>query len=192
MHLLRVTSALILPCCSMIFDVAFAEPEITIQTRHFPVTGYDSATIRQSISTNGPRAKDGTTYHAHTVKDIKWGYRWIESDSRCRISRIDISIRVEYLLPQLQNVDKLDEGLKSRWDAYYQKLFEHEQQHKDFGIMAARELERELESIEQLPCFGMENHLDRVAESVLDKYDRLEKEFDRYTNHGVNQGVMLP
>jgi predicted secreted Zn-dependent protease len=30
-----------------------------------------------------------------------------------------------------------------------------------------------------------------TAQQILDKYDQLEKEFDRVTNHGLNQGIKL-
>ena len=169
-----------------------AEPEITIQTRHFPVIGYDSASIRQSIEKNGPVGQDGTRYHAHTIKDIKWNYRWIESKSLCRLTQLNVSIKIEYLLPRLEDPERLDDTLRDRWDTYYQKLLEHEKQHKDYGVMAARELEQNLLSLKQMSCSRLENELAREADRVLDKYDRLEKEYDRKTNHGVNQGVVLP
>lgn len=176
----------------LITHPAIAEPEIIIQTRHFPVIGHDSASIRRSIEKNGPVGKNGTRYHAHTVKDIQWDYRWIESNSSCRLTQLNVSITVEYLLPRLQNPESLDETIRSRWDHYYQKLLAHEQQHKDFGVMAARELEQSLESIPQMSCFRLENQLRDEADRILDKYDALEREYDRKTNHGVNQGVVLP
>lgn len=173
-------------------NTGFAEPEIIIQTRHFPVSGHDSASIRQSIEKNGPVGKNGTRYHAHTVKDINWNYRWIESNSTCRLTQLNVSIKIEYLLPQLQNPENLDETLRHRWDNYYQKLFQHEQQHKEYGVKAARELEQTLESIQQMSCFRLEKRLNEDADRILDKYDVLEREYDRKTNHGVKQGVVLP
>lgn len=184
--------SLIFLTVNIFLNPVFAEPEIIIHTRHFPVFGNDSASIRNSIEKNGPVGKNGTRYHAHTVKDIKWDYRWIESNSMCRLTQLNVAINIEYLLPRLQNPASLDESLSNRWDSYYEKLFAHEEQHKDFAVMAARELEQSLESIPQMSCFQLENQLNDEADKILDKYDKLEREYDRKTNHGVNQGVILP
>jgi predicted secreted Zn-dependent protease len=71
-------------------------------------------------------------------------------------------------------------------------LFKHEQQHKDYGVQAANELEQALLAInERQACSTLQNNMADTAQQILDKYDQLEKEFDRVTNHGLNQGIKL-
>lgn len=188
----RNYSTLLLLALCVSSQSSIAKPEITINTRYFSVAGHDSASIRQSIQRSGPTGTNGTTYHAHTRKDIQWDYRWIESSSFCRINRINVSIEVEYLLPQLQNPEALDSLLLDRWNDYSQALFKHEQRHKDFGIQAAHELENELLSIQQMPCPQLHHMVSKKADTILKKYDDLDLEYDRKTRHGINEGIVLP
>ncbi len=167
-----------------------AEPRIEIQTRYYPVSGQDPASIYRSLQANGPTGSKGS-YHAHTQWDIRWGYRWIEADDQCRLTRIDVSIDINFLLPQLQGIDTLPEPVRASWDRYYQALLRHEEHHKDYGIKAAHELEHRLLAVEPQSCFGLENRLKTLARGVIDKYDAMEQEYDRETDHGVKEGVVL-
>lgn len=168
-----------------------AEPVVKIESRYYPVQGMDIASIYQSLQKEGPNGERGKTYHAHTEWDIKWSYRWIESSSICRLTQIDVSIDIGYLLPQLSTIDQLDAATRQSWDHFYQALLKHEQHHKDFGIKAAHELEQTLLDEQPQPCFGMQNKLSDLAQKVVDKYDAMEKAFDLRTNHGINDGVVL-
>lgn len=174
------------------WQAAFALPDIKTHTRYFPVSGHDSASIRRSIQSSGPGGEDGSIYHAQTLKDIQWNYRWTESNSLCRVTQINVSIEVEYLLPRLRTREKLSASLRQRWDNYFQALFDHEKQHREYGILAVHELEKELLSIKRSPCTQLHSELSKKAEQVLNKYDRLDKEYDLKTQHGINQGIQLP
>ena len=175
------------------FQMANASSAISIQTSFYAVSGNDSSSIHRSIQLNGPVGKNGKRYHAVTKWNTQWSYRWIETGSLCRLTRVDVDLDVEYLLPELTSINSKPERLKKNWEKYFQALFKHEQQHKNYGVQAANELEKELLSIkDQQTCTMLEALLASTARKVLDKYDRIEKEFDRVTNHGLNQGIKLP
>ena len=174
-------------------EVVRAIPEVSINTQYYPVTGFNSTQIRQSIQQSGPIGKDGRRYHANTNWKLSWSYRWIESTSVCRITQVDVSIDINYLLPKHQHTDNLPQELKTDWENFFQALFRHEQQHKTYGVEAARELELKLLQIDQqLSCSRLDDLVSTTAQEVLDKYDRLERDYDRITGHGLNQGVVLP
>lgn len=179
---------------SLLFEcsIAVARPSINIQTKYYPVFGSDSASIRRSIQQNGPVGKFGKRYHAQTQWDIKWDYRWIQSHATCRLTQVNVGIDIEYLLPELQSLDSLQNPLSDDWDNYFQALFKHEQQHKNYGVHAARELEQKLLTVPPQSCSALETKLADTAKEVLDKYDQLEKNFDRETDHGTKQGIILP
>jgi predicted secreted Zn-dependent protease len=181
-------------CLSLIVytQAVTAAPKIKINTDYYDISGHDSASIRDSIKQNGPVGENGKKYHAYTRWKVDWGYRWIESNSSCRLTGLDVSIDITYLLPQLENKTELSESMQQNWDQYYDALFKHEQQHKDFGIQAAHELEKTLLGIQPQNCVSLEHQLTDAAENVLDKYHRMEREFDINTNHGAKQGITLP
>ena len=60
-------------------------------------------------------------------------------------------------------------------------------------MQAATELDQKLNSINsKQDCKILENNIEKTAQQVLNKYDQIEKEFDRITNHGINQGIKIP
>ncbi len=172
---------------------SIASPAINIITSFYQVEGKDAETIQQNIQKYGPVGKDGKHYQAVTKRNTQWNYRWIKTVSMCRITSVEVSVDIEYQLPELSAINALPENLRKRWDTYFKALFRHEQQHKDFGVQEAVELEKELLALnKQQDCNQLEDQINDTARKVLDKYDRIEKEFDRVTNHGINEGVKLP
>lgn len=178
---------------SLAITAVNAEPAIQIDTRYYAVSGQDAQSIYQNLKSRGPTGEDGQPYHAHTQWKLGWHYRWIESRSRCRLTRVEVSVDIDYLLPQLQPSEQQDKKLLEDWQNYYDALYRHEQQHKDHGVMAARELEQQLLKFDQpYDCQQLQTLLEKTAQGVMDKYDRLDKAFDRQTNHGINDGVVFP
>lgn len=180
-------------CCLLVISTVSAEPAVQINTRFYTVTGHTVEDLHRSLTSRGPSGEDGQPYHAHTEWNLNWHYRWVESRSKCRVSQVEVRVDINYLLPQLDPSIRLPAQLQADWDAYYNALYRHEQQHKDHGIQAARELEQQLLFInEPEDCRQLQSHLQQTAQRVMDKYDRLDKDFDRKTNHGINDGVVFP
>ncbi|MBT4077712.1 MAG: DUF922 domain-containing Zn-dependent protease [Gammaproteobacteria bacterium] len=177
---------------TLIASHAIAAPVITIQTEYFTVTGNDSNSLYQSLQKNGPIGENGDRYHAVTRWKARWSYSWRETSRWCQLSGVEVSLDIDYLLPKFKALESKPEHLKKSWDNYFQALFKHEQQHKDYGVQAANELEQALLAInERQACSTLQNNMADTAQQILDKYDQLEKEFDRVTNHGLNQGIKL-
>ena len=177
----------------LIASQAIAAPVINIQTKYFIVSGHDSNSLYRSLQQNGPIGENGNRYHAVTRWKARWSYSWRETARWCQLSGVDVSLDIDYLLPELKALESKTEHLKKSWNSYFQALFKHEQQHKDYGVQAANELEQALLAInERQTCSTLQNNMANTAQQILDKYDRLEKEFDRVTNHGLNQGIKLP
>lgn len=171
---------------------AHASPAINITTRFYPVEGNDLISIQQSILKNGPIGESNQRFHAVTRWNTQWSYRWIETNDLCRLQDIEVNVDIEYVLPRLKTTAKQTQSIHRSWQKYYSALFKHEQQHKDYGVQAATEIERRLLAInKQMLCSTLQSSLTNTAQQVLKKYDRLEKEFDKKTNHGINQGVRL-
>lgn len=155
------------------------------------MSGDDIASIHQSLQRHGPLGENGKKFHASTRWQLDWNYRWIESAKVCRLNGIEVSVDIDMLLPKLKNRQGLNESLGEKWDRYLSALTAHEERHKEFGLQAARELEQVLLNTPAQDCFALENRLSQQARDVLDKYERQEKEYDRKTNHGINEGVSL-
>ena len=159
-----------------------AEPSITFNSDFYTVRGTNVAEIYQDLQRHGPRGKNGDHYHAHTQWDIQWSFRWIESASRCRLNRVTVNIGIDMLLPRLHSLESLSPSVQQSWNRYYRALTAHEEHHKAFGIKAAQELEQVLLATPALDCALLEAETNRRAREIIDKYDALEKAYDRDTN----------
>ena len=175
-----------------ISSTAHAEPFITIHTNYYPISGNNSALIHQSLSQLGPIGKDGKRYHAQTSWELSWNYQWVTSRKNCGLTRIEVHAEVSYLMPKISDDAQLSERMKQQWDIYFAALFSHEQQHKDFAVAAAKELDQKLSALTILPCAELDQRISDLSDQVLGKYQKLELEFDLRTEHGIKQGVVLP
>ena len=169
-----------------------AAPRVTVDLQHYLIKAKDAATIRSQIEKLGPVGKNGRRYHAYTQWKIEWGFRWIESNGRCKIQHTDVEVRIDMLLPRLEPAQR-SEDLQQGWDRYYAALLRHEQHHRNFGIAAATEIDTELNSIrEWLVCNQMEQVVNERADAILLRYTEAERRFDERTDHGAKDGVVLP
>lgn len=99
-----------------------------------------------------------------------WHVRW---SGDCRIT-----VEISYEYPKWKNRNEAPAALRTSWDRMMTALMKHEQQHGQHGINAAREIDKS-------KCAG-------DPRKITSKWARQDKTFDRQTNHGRNQGVVLP
>ena len=178
---------------SLVYIPLNAAPSINIKTNYYSVFGNDSNSLHRSLNNSGPVGKNGKRYHALTQWKVEWSYRWLETGSMCKLTQTEVQLEIEYLLPELKQTTPGSKIFSDNWDKYFLALFRHEQQHKDYGVQAATELDKELAAIDPIKnCTELDSQIAKTAQKILEKYERIEKEFDRVTNHGLNQGIKLP
>ena len=98
-----------------------------------------------------------------------------------------------YTLPRLARNSSTPESVVRRWDQYYAALFSHEQGHKDIGVKAAQDVKAEITAMgPRQTCKQLETDANNIGKEVIDRYSRVEKNYDRTTNHGLNTGAVFP
>ena len=180
-------AAVLLSVVLSVSKAVAAAPTISVETRYYPVQGSDLRTLHDSMQRNGP----GGRYLAQTEWNIEWNYRWLESNGMCRLTSTHVDVAISMLMPRPEQADLFSSGLRQSWQSFYDALLRHEEHHRDYGIMAARELDDALASFTPRPCHGFQNELSSLARDIVARYERLEKEYDRVTDHGINEGVVL-
>jgi predicted secreted Zn-dependent protease len=87
----------------------------------------------------------------------------------------------------------MPDSVITRWDKYYAALFDHELGHKDLGSRAAAEIENQVLNMgTRSSCEQLESDANEIGKNVIAKYSRIEKDYDRTTNHGLNTGAVFP
>ncbi len=170
-----------------------AEPVISEVVQHYRITGNTAQDLRWEMNQKGPGGENGKRFDAYTGWRVNWNYRWWENSDICRLTSVTTRVRVTFTLPAWQNYSSADPGLKQKWNRYYKALYEHEKGHRDFGIQAAREIERSILNVSSRKnCDLLERDANAAAEATLDRYIILEKQYDVRTAHGAKTGAIFP
>jgi predicted secreted Zn-dependent protease len=186
-------------CTSMLLlidgllSTALAEPEISINRVYYSIEGGSADDILADIHIKSPVQHNGRRHTAQTRWHVNWRFWWHDNGDSCKITRVTTTLDVVYTLPRLKTGSSMPEDLLARWEAFNTALLEHEQGHKDLGVRAANEIENRISAMEPKDsCSRLEQDANRIARDVIDEYSRIEEEYDRSTNHGINTGAVFP
>ena len=99
----------------------------------------------------------------------KWNVNW--KNKGCRVS-----VKINYTFPKWVDMNKAPNSVRVKWKKMIIALKKHEKGHGNHGINAGREISKS-------NC--------KNPKSAIKKWAAEDKNFDRRTNHGRNQGVVL-
>ena len=75
---------------------------------------------------------------------------------------------------------------------FYAALFKHEQNHRDSGLYAARDIEKALLNLGSFPnCQKLESAANQKGHQILQQYVQRDIDYDKRTDHGRLEGVMV-
>jgi len=172
---------------------ATAGPVVDTEKKYYLVNGQTEKEIRTDLNEKTPIHEGGKSYDAYTKWDVTWRFWWNESSGACEITKLTTKVDIKYTLPKHAAADSLGAGLKKRWKTYRKALIKHEEGHKDFGINAAKGIEDRINSMGvRLTCKQLEGDANEIGNSILAEYRQLEINYDRETNHGMNDGAKFP
>lgn len=178
--------------CQLLPAQARAEPEISITTINYTIEGNSADAIMADIRQKTPVQHNGKRHTARTDWHVSWQFWMNNSGNSCEISKVATRLEVVYTLPRLKISSSMPEDLVARWETFNKALFSHEEGHKDMGVRAAVEIENRITGLgARNSCSRLEGDANRMARDVIEQYVRMEKEYDRTTNHGINTGAVF-
>lgn len=143
----------------------------------YTVQGTSVEEIRRSLRETAREATRRNATGLHTWR-LSYSYRYLQHDSFCETTDVAIELRSEITVPNWVDRAHADSALAAQWDTYITQLKGHEYTHREHSYRAAREMSRELLSLETPRCSGMRPNAQALANRILDKYRRLDEEFD--------------
>jgi predicted secreted Zn-dependent protease len=172
---------------------AYAEPHVKIKYNYYEIQGTTAKELRQEMNLSGPLDKGEKRYDAETKWHVRWQYWFGKNRYECWINRVTTEVEVIFTFPKWKRSKKISGDLEQQWLNYMKALQEHENGHKEFGINAAKEIEGRLMSLRPLrSCNALENMANSIANQIIDKYIKIQIEYDRRTDHGRTQGAVFP
>ena len=172
---------------------AIAGTETRVSNVYYMVAGETAEDIWTDVLAKTPVYQNGKRYAAHTKWNVSWQFWWLDKGNSCEITRVTTGLEVTYTLPRLKQTSSIPDSVVAQWDKYYVALFDHELGHKDVGSKAAIEIENKIYNMApRNSCEQLESDANEIGKRVIAKYSRIDKDYDRTTNHGLNTGAVFP
>ena len=171
----------------VISSVAFSEPLVSEEYEYYYVNPNTRADILTSLKENSPIHENGKIMYGSSNSDVKWNLKWKHNSQICWITSVNTKVTTTYTLPKLIEGGS---GIDDFWANWYPNLLTHERGHHKLAIDAAEEIERK---IRKMPSFSTCDLLEKNANNIvlesINKLRRLQKDYDKRTNHGETQGA---
>lgn len=167
---------------------------ISDRTEYYQVTGNTARDLFQQMRTLGPVDEvTGERFDGFTRWNISWSYRVGSEGQECRLADADVSLDVVITLPKWEPAAKAKDKLVAGWPRYLSRLEAHEQGHRAIAIKAAEAVRAALDAAKPgRNCKHLMGELDRVAKEAIEPYRQVNRDYDRDTDHGAKEGVVLP
>ncbi len=171
--------------------IIHSQPDVKSTIEYYDIYGSNINDLKLEIQKKG--SKEGSKrYDAYTTWRVGWEFETISSNNKCTLKNVIVITEIKIVMPKWVNYSSAKKEVRQIWDKYYKALLDHENGHKEIGLKAADEIEKEIKKIKpKSSCDELERDINRNGDYVIAKYNSVEKEYDRKTNHGLNTGVIL-
>ena len=173
-------------------STVLGSPTINIDTKYYAIYGLNSKELRKEMNAKSSIKQYGNTFDAYTSWYVNWRFKWDTNSSQCYMTNVTSTVDVNFTLPKWVNRDDSNSTLIRKWDQYHTALIDHENGHKDIGVNAAKEIESQLLKLSSSNCSSLERKANTLGKKILNEYIAIEKEYDKETNHGMNNGTKFP
>ena len=158
-------------------------PSHTITVEHYEIRGNTWPQLQREIDAKGP---EGWWGNANT--QIAYELEWKPTAGGCRITSVRVKADARIRLPQWANRFEGPASLQAYWDNVYRSLDLHERGHVRISLEGAKELERALREVPELPtCDAVSAEARRTYERIGSALKQRQVAYDAQTNHGRDQ-----
>lgn len=172
-------------------SISIAETFETTEYKYYVISPRSAYEIKPELMRNSPIRSGGGSFNGHTDWYIDWKYQATPGADGCQLDNIKTTVHVVHTLPTLnKNVtDKQTIKVFSRFSA---ALTQHEKNHGNNGLIAAREMDKLFNEIQPQPdCRDLSRIVDGIGNATVQKYIRADNEYDRTTSNGATEGAVI-
>ncbi|HTM64079.1 MAG TPA: DUF922 domain-containing Zn-dependent protease [Gammaproteobacteria bacterium] len=176
----------------MISFAAIAMPIATERESYYAVYGATANQLRDEMRTKGPLGDDGVRYDAYTRYYVKWRFTYQKAGHNCAIRTVNVTLDTKYDYPEWRGYADASPQMRQNWDNYITKLKAHERGHAVNGWNCANEIDSMLTQLQPMDnCGILGKSANDKAYAILNKYKNEDVDYDKTTDHGRVQGVIL-
>ena len=176
----------------LICSPVLAEPTIETKYNFYSIYPPKKQDLETEMTKRSPIIFKGKKFKGYTKWYVEWRIRWYENQDSCKITQVKTALTVTYTLPQIPQDYKTSGETRRIFNNFYAALFKHEQNHRDSGLYAAREIEQALFNLGSFPnCQKLELAANQKGHQILQQYGQRDIDYDKRTDHGRREGVMI-
>lgn len=178
----------------LLSEVAVSNPNVTVKTNYYTITGSTAQQLRQQMNQKGHiDPLSGRRYDAYTGWQISWYYNTTLNNNQCKLHSAKVNTTITFTLPQWKIPSNASQALQTKWNKYINALIQHEKGHEQNGILASNEILQRLQTIPSNPsCETLKQNANQLANQVIKKYNQKDITYDKMTKHGITQGAIFP
>lgn len=169
-----------------------AEVILQEQFIHYGIAPTSMSDIKLELRKHSPVSRENRLFHGGTQWKLTPQFGWRMEGHLCKIRQISVYLQGSYTLPEMTNRDIASPTLIAVFDEYYTSLLHHEKGHQALWIQAGEEIERILNTMPpQYQCSQLKSLAKKRVNTIVEKYQRLNQNYDKETGHGKTQGVYI-
>ena len=168
-----------------------AETIETVEYKNYLISPRFPQEIKPELMRNTPIREHGGTFNGHTDWYIDWQYQTRQEPNICRIHNVRVKVHVVHTLPILSEY-VTDEQTITVFNKFNNALTQHEKNHGNNGLLAAREIDKAISEIQaQQSCRYISRTIDDIGNTIVQKYIAADREYDRVTQSGLSEGAVI-
>ena len=173
-------------------EEASAGHRVDVDYDYYFVSGQTAHALLESMRRNGPHG-EGERYFGITTWQTSLQYTAEETREGCRLSKIGVTTDVVILLPMWREEAGAPIQLQEAWGEFVRRLAYHEKGHRDMAGRQSRAIYDALEDLKvNSSCSSMDRHARVLVDETAARFEELNREYDRASDHGRSQGVVWP
>ena len=171
--------------------ILYSRPLVYTNYKYYNIYPTNIHNLEKSMDSTSPLASTGSIRHGTVNWKIKYYYKREMKSGICSISEVRTKVNVLYTVPKIAKSYKAPKGTKKVFNRYYIILKDYLKKHSDFAVAAADEIEKELIKIKPLNnnCELIKDDAKRVANSIIKKYKKKNKDYEIRTYEGFLEGI---
>jgi len=188
MHYLKLFSGLMLLLTSL---VTIAETIESTEYKYYVISPRSPYEIKPELARQSPIREAGGTFNGHTDWYIEWKFQATPVPDGCELNDIRTTVHVVHTLPALSE-QVTDKQTIEVFNKFVTALTQHEKNHGNNGLSAAREMDKLFSEIpQQTDCRQLSRMVNDIGNSTVQKYIHADNEYDRTTHNGVTEGAVI-
>ncbi|HHJ34443.1 MAG TPA: DUF922 domain-containing protein [Gammaproteobacteria bacterium] len=170
---------------------ARAEIIKTVEYKYYTIAPRSPYEIKPELMRRSPIRAGSGSFNGHTDWYIDWKYQATPSPYGCQLRDTQTTVRVVHTLPTLSEY-VTDKETIDVFNKFNSALTQHEKNHGQHGISAARDIDEALNAIQTQPnCRQLSRMINDIGSATVQKYIQKDVEYDRVTNNGLTEGAVI-